>query len=98
MLETPSESQEPPAEEDFLQEEEINRLCADLFTTAPIKFRARRNNEIDILIKAIIEAKGITIPIIWIKDDLYLIGHQRMNCSIKRSCLMLRVGGGYEPF
>lgn len=50
------------------------------------------------MIKAIIDANGITIPVIWIKGDLYLIGHQRMSCSIKRSRLMLRVGGGYEPF
>lgn len=81
-----------------MSEEEIQRQCQELFETAPIKFKWRKTSEIDVMIKAIIDANEITIPVIWIKGDLYLIGHQRMSCSIKRSRLMLRVGGGYEPF
>lgn len=41
---------------------------------------------------------SITIPIIWIKKDLYLIGSNRLSCELKRDTLMLRVGGGYEKF
>jgi len=41
---------------------------------------------------------NITIPIIWIKAKLYLIGSNRISCELKRDQLMLRVGGGYEKF
>ena len=40
----------------------------------------------------------ITIPIIHIKDNLYLIGSQRMNIKLERNQLMVRVGGGYQKF
>ncbi len=33
-----------------------------------------------------------------IKDSLYLIGSNRVNCNIKNGQLILRVGGGYEKF
>jgi len=41
---------------------------------------------------------GITIPILHIKGTLYLIGSNRINCTMKRDYVMLRVGGGYEKF
>ena len=40
----------------------------------------------------------VTIPILHIKNKLYLIGHQRMTCDLKNENLMLRVGGGFEKF
>ena len=41
---------------------------------------------------------GLTIPIIWIKGKLYLIGSSRMSCELRNTQLMVRVGGGYEKF
>ena len=40
----------------------------------------------------------ITIPILFIKDKLYLIGSVRINVDMKTDNLMLRVGGGFEKF
>ena len=40
----------------------------------------------------------MTIPILHIKDRLYLIGHNRMTCNLINDNLMVRVGGGYEKF
>jgi hypothetical protein len=40
----------------------------------------------------------ITIPILFIKDKLYLIGSSRINVDLKKDNLMLRVGGGFEKF
>ena len=40
----------------------------------------------------------ITIPILFIKEKLYLIGSARINVDLKKDNLMLRVGGGFEKF
>jgi len=41
---------------------------------------------------------NITIPIIHIKDKLYLIGPNRLNCEIRAGVVMVLVGGGYQRF
>ena len=51
----------------------------------------------DLSIKKMIDELKITIPILHIKNELYLIGPNRMNCDLKND-LMVRVGGGYERF
>ena len=52
----------------------------------------------DLAIANLIEELNITLPILHIKDKLYLIGPSRMTCEMKRDFVMLRVGGGYEKF
>jgi hypothetical protein len=46
----------------------------------------------------LIKQLRITIPILFIKDKLYLIGSVRINVDMKTDNLMLRVGGGFEKF
>ena len=41
---------------------------------------------------------NITIPIMHIKQKLYIIGSQRINLDVKNDQLLCRVGGGYEKF
>jgi hypothetical protein len=41
---------------------------------------------------------NITIPIVPIKDSLYLVGSQRCNLVIKRDSLLVMKGGGTEKF
>ena len=81
-----------------ISEEELDQQCDELFNEAPIEFKPRKDNEIDQMIARYITENNITIPIIWIKKDLYLIGSARLSCELKRDSLMLRVGGGYEKF
>lgn len=52
----------------------------------------------DEMIAMYIEELDIRIPIVPIKDKLYLVGSNRVSCSIKNDQLILRVGGGYEKF
>ena len=40
----------------------------------------------------------IKFPIVLIKDDLYLIGSERLNINMTNDSLMVRVGGGYVKF
>lgn len=46
----------------------------------------------------LIKEGNVTIPILHIKEKLYLIGHSRMTCNLINDNLMVRVGGGYEKF
>lgn len=81
-----------------MSEEEIDKHCIEYFTESPINFNPRNGEPIDELIVNYIHEMRITIPIVWIKGNLYLIGNQRIQCEIRRNCLLLRVGGGYESF
>ena len=63
-------------EEDLMgmSEEEIDKYCIDYFTEAPIIFQARSGDQIDSLLSNYIYEMKITIPIKYIKSNLYLIG------------------------
>lgn len=58
----------------------------------------RPNNDVDLAIHMLIQELNIKIPILHIKNKLYLIGTNRITAEIKRDIVMLRVGGGYEKF
>jgi len=58
-------------------------MCDEIFATAPIKFRPRKGNALDERIAELIEEYDIRIPIVHIKDNLYLIGSNRLNCILK---------------
>lgn len=81
-----------------ISEQELDNQCDELFQDTPIEFQPRKNNCLDLEIAKLIEAQNIKIPIIHIKDQLYLIGHRRINADIKREEVLLRIGGGYEKF
>ena len=82
-----------------LSEEEIDKQCNEIFgESPPIKFNARSGEPVDELIAQYINEMNITIPIVWVRDSTYLIGSQQLICEIKRNCLLLRIGGGYESF
>ena len=71
-------------------EDEIDMHCEDLFETAPIKFRVRKGNKLDAGIKEIIDDYDVKIPIVHVKDKLYLIGTSRIICDIKGENVMIR--------
>lgn len=81
-----------------LSEEELDTQCDELFKTAPIDFIPREGNQIDLAIDELIKSQSITIPILHIRDRLYLIGHTRITCDFKNDNLICRVGGGFEKF
>lgn len=81
-----------------LSEQELDAQCDELFGARPIEFVPRKGSDLDCEIAKIVLEQNIRIPILHIKDSLYLIGHKRLPASIKRGEVMLRVGGGYEKF
>jgi hypothetical protein len=46
----------------------------------------------------ILLAEGIMIPIIWIKNDLYLVGSQKSTCQMKSGNVLIRQGASFEMF
>lgn len=79
-----------------ITEEELDEQCNELFKEAPIEFKPRKNNQMDQMIAQIIKLQNITIPIVHIKDTLYLIGSQKVTLVIKRDSLLVQKGGGTE--
>mmetsp|Transcript_5424 Transcript_5424/g.9129 ORF Transcript_5424/g.9129 Transcript_5424/m.9129 type:complete len:352 (-) Transcript_5424:8-1063(-) len=81
-----------------LTEAELDGQADELFRGVPVEFVPRANNEVDQAIYMLIKELNINIPILHIKNKLYLIGTNRLSCEIKRDIMMVRVGGGYEKF
>ena len=46
----------------------------------------------------IIRENEFTIPVIWIKGNMYLVGSERLVCDQKADSLTVRTGGGYQEF
>ena len=78
-----------------ISEEELDEQCDELFMEPPIIFTPRKNNKMDDMIHHFIEELDVRIPVVPIKDRLYLIGSNRVTCSLKNDNLILRVGGGF---
>lgn len=45
-----------------------------------------------------IEAMNITIPIIWINKQLYLVGDKKINLEKNGEFVTANIGGGYQNF
>ena len=45
-----------------------------------------------------IKDMNITIPILWVKGNLYLVGVNRIHLEYKSEHIIAQVGGGYEKF
>ena len=78
-------------------QDEIDFQCEELFSLAPIRFKPKQKSKVNTGIQQIIKKCHIKVPIVHIKDSLYLIGTSRKLCELKGDKIMIRQGGGYEP-
>ena len=65
-----------------ISEEELDNQCDETFKDPPVVFLPRKGNKVDESIAQLIKELNITIPIVFIKAKLYLIGSQRANCEL----------------
>ena len=72
--------------------------CDKLFTYAPIEFAPTQGSILEEDMHNICQQHNITIPIIAIRDKLYLVGSNRMTCDFRSDSAMIKVGGGYQRF
>ena len=78
---------------------ELDEQCDLLFEQPPMPFTYDEENELNVALASQIDMLGITIPIVHLKDTLYLIGSTRTNIKLNKSGnLMVRVGGGFARF
>ena len=61
--------------------------------TSPIPFKPRKSSKIDEGIFKLIEEFDVHIPIIFIKENLYLIGTARVICEMRADIVIVRYGG-----
>ena len=52
--------------------------------------------KVDLELKRMIDEMGITIPIVWIKGTLYLVGINKIHMEMKADDVIAQVGGGYK--
>ena len=69
-----------------------------MFGTAPIKFVPKKGDKVDEEVASIIETFNITIPIVWIKQSLYLVGSSKITLEKKGEYVTAQIGGGFEKF
>ena len=86
------------AENAGMSETEISALTSSLFEAPPIPFVAKKGDKVDIEIQKLINELKITVPIIWIKEKLYLVGDKRLNLDKNGEFLCANIGGGYKSF
>lgn len=65
---------------------------------APMQFQPRKGVKVDYEIKRMIDEMVITIPIVWIKGTLYLVGINKIHMEMKAEDVIAQIGGGYEKF
>jgi len=58
----------------------------------------RKGEKIDAEVKKMIDDMNITIPIVWIKGSMYLVGINKIDLNKKGEFVTARIGGGYEKF
>lgn len=56
------------------------------------------NVKVDHELQRMIEEIVITIPIVWIKGSLFLVGVNKIHIEMKAEDVIAQVGGGYEKF
>ena len=73
-----------------LEDDEIAQKIEELFSTAPFKFKPRKREDIDKALSEHIDDMDIKVPVVWIKDQVYLIGSQKLDLTLERTCLMIK--------
>jgi len=81
---------------DFETQQDQEEYFETLFDTPPIPFRRRKGNKLDQAISIIIQDNNFTIPIVNIRDSLFLVGPNRLNCDYKYESVLVKVGGGSQ--
>ena len=81
-----------------ITEADIEEQCQELFSEPPIDFEPRPGNKLEEKMDKIIKDNNITIPVINVKDNIYLVGSEKTNCDLKAENVTIRKGVGYKAF
>lgn len=77
-----------------ISKEKFEANCNELFQQQVVQFNGRHRNQMDHQIEQLIEQVGSTIPILHIKDKLYLIGSERLTLDIINNVIFVNTPSG----
>lgn len=63
-----------------------------------MRFNCRPDSLVELEMQKILQRLYITIPIVHIKNTLYLVGLTRIHIELKAGHVIANIGGGYERF
>ena len=69
---------------------EFEERAKEYFSKAPIKFKSRKGNKQEEIMHKLIKKHKITIPVIYIRGSLYLIGVNKCSCELKYDTVMVK--------
>ena len=83
-----------------VKDEWLDAKCDELFGMRPIPFVPKKgeNFTLEREMERLIIQQNVTIPIVHVKGNVYLIGTQKQIVQFKGDQLMVRLGGGYSIF
>jgi len=79
---------------------DFDMKCKELFQTSPIPFVAKKgaNYDCEKYMEKLIDVHDITIPIIHVKGQVYLVGSAKHIIQFTNDNVVLKIGGGYQIF
>lgn len=77
-----------------MDEHEVENQCDEIFKDVVIPFTRRKGNDMDKMVNDLLGKLGVTMPVLHIKDNLYLIGSLRLNLELNGDILMIKTPEG----
>ena len=77
-----------------ISKEQFEANCDQLFSQQVVKFNARANNPLDEKIEELISIIGCTIPILHIKENIYLVGSERLPLQVIQEIVFVQTPSG----
>jgi len=65
-------------------------MCDEIFTDPPVRFTPQKGNKTEELLAKMIKKHKVTLPIIHVRQNLYLIGSQKVSMDFKFNSIMVR--------
>jgi len=72
--------------------------CDELFLTAPLDFRPKKDNQIDALLFGLINSLNITLPIEHVQDSVYFVGPSIVTFVVNKDLLLVKRGNSAVQF
>ena len=79
---------------EYMDQDQFEQKCVEFFKDTPIKFRAQKGIKLQEVMQKSIKKSKITIPVIHIRGQLFLIGTSRCSCELQFDTIVIRAGGG----
>ena len=77
-----------------ISDDQFDANCDQLFSQQVVKFNSRANNPVDEKIEELISIIGCTIPILHIKENIYLVGSEKLPLQVIQDIVFVQIPTG----